>query len=153
MTVLTDQFLHENMSGMPARSVHGNASLGSLIPMTFHTGLPWRLRSMRLRGFSIRREHELNKQSVLLDQAETVAVLTDDIAMCAQLPGCISLPHEMTAIAKILAFLDVIVESEGKNDAQCRNNEQKRDKYPFFLGAQPLFQFVYYFVNEFEHER
>jgi hypothetical protein len=58
----------------------------------------------------------------------------------------------VTAVAKILAPLDVIVESERKNDAQCRYNEQKRDKYPFFLGAQPLFQFVNYFVNEFEHE-
>jgi hypothetical protein len=73
---------------------------------------------MRFGGLSIRRENKLNKESVLLDQTETVAVLTDDIAMGAQLPGRICFPHEMTAVAEILALLDVIIESERKNDAQ-----------------------------------
>jgi hypothetical protein len=130
------------MSGMTTRSVHGNASLGSLIPMTLHTGFPGCFRSMRLRGLAIRSEDELNKEPVLLDQAETVAILTYDIVVGAQFPGRIGFTHEVTTVAKILAFLDVIVEPESKDDAECRYDEQKRDKYPFFLWAQPLFQFV-----------
>jgi len=48
----------------------------------------------------------------------------------------------VTTVAKILALLDVIIESDRKNDAERRNDKQKRDKDPFFLGTQPLFQFV-----------
>ena len=101
---------------------------------------------MRFRSLSIRSEYELKKEPVLLDKAETVAILTDYIAVSAQLPGGLGLSHKMTAVAKILSFLDVIVKSESKDDAECRNDKHKRDKYPFFLRAQPPLQLVYYFV-------
>jgi hypothetical protein len=106
---------------------------------------------MRLRCLSIRCEYEFNKEPVFLDQAETVAILTDYIAVRAQFPGRIGFPHEVTTVAKVLAFLDVVVKSEGKNDAERRNNKQKRNKYPLFLWAQPPFQLVNYFIYNIEH--
>ena len=152
MTILTDKFLHENMSGMAARFIHGKSALGGLIPMTLHAGFPGRRSTMRLGGLSSRREYELDKKHVLLDQTETVAVLADDIAVRAQFPGCVRFTHEMTTVAEFLALLNIMIESERKNDAKCRYDKQKRNKYRLLLRAQPLLEFVYYFVDEFEHE-
>ena len=107
---------------------------------------------MRLGSLSVRREDELDQQPVFLDQTQAVAVLTDDISMRAQFPGCICLPHEVATVAEVLALLDIVVESERKNDAQRRDDEQKGNEYPLFLRAQSLLKLVNYFVNKFEHQ-
>lgn len=151
MTVFADEFLHEHMPGMAARLIYRERPLGGLVPVALRTGLPGGLVAVRLRRFPVSGKDEFDKQPVLLDQTELVAVLAHDVPMAGKLPCGIRLLHQMTAVAELRVFLYVVVVPDGQHDAQHRNDEHQGDKNGLVSRAQPPFQFVEYFGDYLIH--
>jgi len=137
VAILADKFLDVDMARMARRTVHRNRSLGDIVPMTLHAGLPGCCFSMRLRRLAVRREHELDQQPVLLDDAELMTLLADDVPMAGQLPGPVCLFHEVTAAAELRILLDIRVIADSKDNAEYANNEQDRDENDLIAGTEP----------------
>jgi hypothetical protein len=77
-------------------------------------------------------KNKRDKQSVLFDHAELVALLAHDVTMPAQLPRPIRFLHEMTTVAKLGILLDIIVIPNSEYDTQDRNNEHKETRMVLF---------------------
>jgi hypothetical protein len=144
VTVLASELFHKNVSSMSCGFVHGQRSLGGFIPMTFRACFPWRLISMGLGSLPVSGKNKFDKQSVLFDHAELVALLARDVTVPAQLPRRIRFPHEMTAVAELGILLDIIVIPDSEYDTQDRNNEHKGNKNGLVSRAQTPLQLVEY---------
>jgi hypothetical protein len=99
---------------------------------------------MGLGSLPVSSKNKHDKQSVLFDHAELVALLAYDVPVPAQLPRRICFLHEMTTVAELGILLDIIVIPDSKYDPQDRNNEHKGNKNGLVSRAQTPFQLIEY---------
>jgi hypothetical protein len=73
---------------------------------------------VRFRRFLSGCRDKLDQQPVLLNHAEFMAILTYDISMTAQFPGCVCLLHEMAAVTELGVLLDIIIVPDAQHDPE-----------------------------------
>ncbi len=130
---------------MARRLVHGQRTLGRLVPMTRGASLPGGLIPVRLGRFSVGGEHKFHQQPVLLDHAKLVALLAHHIPVARELPRRVRLFHEVTAVAELGVLLDIVIIPDRKDNAERRDDKHQRDNDRFLAGAQAPLKLVEYF--------
>jgi hypothetical protein len=140
-----------DVAGVARRTVHRDGTLGYIVPMTFHTGLPGSLFSVRLRCLPVGREHEFDQQPVLLNDPELVAVLTNDVPVAGQFPGGICLLHQMATAAKLGILLYISIIANSKDNAEYADDKQDRDKNGLVAGAETPVELIEQIFQEFYH--
>jgi len=151
MAVLAGKLLDIDVTGVSRRSVHRDGTLGDIVPMALHAGLPRSGFAVRFGGLPVGGEDELDQQTVLFDDPELMAVLADDMTVPGQFPGGMRLFHQVTAAAELRVLLDIRIITDSKDDAKDADNEQDRDQNGLFAGTEAAVELIEQVFEEFDH--
>lgn len=121
--------LHKNMLRMTVRLGHRHRALRDVIHVTRFTCLPWFFTSMCLGKRLLAFYHIGDKELVLFEDSQLVALLTNYIPVLPLLPFRKGILHKMARDAKLRIVLSIgIIAIADKSTQHSNDNNKGEDK-------------------------